>query len=131
MTDTDKLPSTQYLCLEVLASRRRLGERLWTFPTTVLQALRELEKAGLVSLLHGIEPKTVRAQLTEAGERAAIDASYSPPNLTLAQGISTLPATNDELMAWAKAHGLGLSAGVGAVISAVRDDLRKLPGGKS
>nr|WP_221374366.1 hypothetical protein [Actinoplanes polyasparticus] len=131
MIDTDKLPATQYLCLEVLASRRRLGERLWTFPTSVLQALRELEKAGLVSLMSGIEPKTVRAWLTEDGERAAIDASYSPPHLTLAQGIDTLPVGNDDLMAWARDHGLGLSAGVGAVISHIRHDLRKLPGGKS
>ena len=30
--DTDSLPPTQYLVLDVLAARYRLGENAWTFP---------------------------------------------------------------------------------------------------
>lgn len=127
--DVDALPPTKYLILEVLAARYRTGEHLWTFPKSVAKPLRELEHAGLVSLMGGIEPHTLRAKLTDKGIRETLSATYYPPHMTLAQGVDTLPSSNDDLMTWACSHGLGLSAGVGAVISAVRYDLRKLPGG--
>ena len=37
--DTDSLPPTQYLVLEVLAARARLGEACWTFPSRLKPAL--------------------------------------------------------------------------------------------
>lgn len=130
MTDVDNLPPTRWLALELLVARHRLGERLWTFPSSCGSALRALEQAGLVIVMSGCVEHTLRARLTEQGIREAVSLSYTPPHLTLAQGIDTLPASNDELHDWAARHGLGLSAGVGAVIEAVRRDLRKLPGGQ-
>lgn len=130
MNDNNKLPPTQYLILEVLAARYRTGEHLWTFPVSVGKQLRELEAAGLVSLMNGVAPRTHRAKLTEKGIRATIETGYSPPHLTLAEAIDTLPVTNDDMFAWVREHGLSLSAGCGAVINSVRDDLRKLAGGQ-
>jgi hypothetical protein len=131
MPDIDSLPPVKYMILEVLAARYRTGETWWTFPTTVAKHLRELEHAGLVSLMHGVTEKTLRVSLTDKGIRETISATYYPPHLTLDQGIDTLPATNDEFHDWMRRHGLGHGAGVGAVINAVRHDLRQLPGGRA
>ena len=78
--DTDNLPPTQYLILEVLAARHRLGEQLWTFPTRLRSYVERLADLGLVGWKSGIAPKTVMVWLTEAGGRAAMDESYVPPN---------------------------------------------------
>jgi DNA-binding MarR family transcriptional regulator len=77
--DVDRLPRSQYLALEVLAARHRLGEQFWTFPTRVSQPVRELEKTGLVSINSSVTEKTVRVALTEAGKAAAMSDSYQPP----------------------------------------------------
>ncbi len=129
MTDVDNLPPTRWLALELLVARHRLGERLWTFPSSCGKALRALEAAGLVIVMSGSVEHTLRARLTEQGIRALISPTYNVPNLTLAQGIDTLPATDDQIFEWLKRHGFGHGAGVGMVINAVRRDLRKLPGG--
>lgn len=78
--NVDLLAPTQYLVMEVLAARARLGETLWTFPSNVSDAIQSLERKGLVQPMHGIEPKTVRASLTEAGKAAALSATYSAPS---------------------------------------------------
>jgi hypothetical protein len=129
--DTDQMPPTQILVLEVLAARYRCGEKIWTFPTSLNRALLALQSAGLVHMFGGAAPKTVRARLTDKGLTEVLDLTYTPPSMTLAQAIDTLPTSNEDLMAWAREHGLGLSAGVGAVIAAIRMDLRKLPGGRA
>jgi hypothetical protein len=88
--DTDDLPPTQYLILEVLAARWRTGAELWTFPNRLRWALLALADAGLIALLSGVEPRTVRARLTEAGRRAALDGTYEPPSPLLRQLTSAL-----------------------------------------
>jgi len=77
--DVDALPPTQYLVLEVLAARHRLGENLWPFRSTLAPALRRLEQLGLVWTMHGSVENTVRAGLTEAGRDAVLSSTYIPP----------------------------------------------------
>ncbi|WP_250029745.1 hypothetical protein [Paractinoplanes maris] len=71
----------------------------------------------------------ILAQVAEAHLAEAHPAADEGAVLTLAQGIDTLPTANDQYLDWMRRHGLGHAAGVGAVISAVRQDLRQLPGG--
>lgn len=80
MTDVDTLPPTQQLILEVFAGRYRLGEQVWTFPTTLRKPLSELADRGLVTVLNGIAEKSVRARLTDAGKALMLDERYRPPN---------------------------------------------------
>jgi hypothetical protein len=77
--DTDSLPPTQYLVLEVLAARHRTGETTWSFPTSVERALLALQSAGLVDTFGSTRPKTVRVRLTEAGKTAVLSDTYHPP----------------------------------------------------
>lgn len=78
--DTDKLPPTQYLILEVLAAHYRLGETTWSFPTSTERALLALQSAGLVDTFGSTRPKTVRARLTEAGKAAVLAEGHRPAN---------------------------------------------------
>lgn len=77
--DTDRLPPTQYLILEVLAARHRLGETTWSFPTSLERPLLALQSAGLVDTFGSTRPKTVRARLTDAGRAAALLDGYETP----------------------------------------------------
>lgn len=79
--DVDNLPPTQYLVLEVLAARHRLGEQLWTFPASVAPAIRALEQHGLVTLMNGIAPASIRALLTDEGRKHVLLPGYVPPIL--------------------------------------------------
>jgi hypothetical protein len=81
VTDIDALPPVQYLILEVLAARYRLGEHLWTFPSIIGRHVDALNAAGLVDRLNGITPKTVRARLTGKGLAAVLDDGYPLPDL--------------------------------------------------
>lgn len=127
---TDNLPPAQYLILEVLAARYRCGEHLWTFPSNLSRHLKALEAAGLIHVMHGDTAGTRRARLTDKGLAESLSTGYNVPTPTLAQALDTLPASNDDYLAWMRAHGLGHGAGVATVISAVRDDLRKLAEGE-
>lgn len=118
--DVDKLPPTQYLILEVLAARHRTGEPFWTFPNL-----------GLITTMSSPAPRTYRAKLTDQGIATALSATYDVPVPTLAQAIETLPATDDEYLAWMRRRGIGHGAGIGTVISHIRHDLRKLLAGKA
>jgi hypothetical protein len=129
MSKVDNLSPTQYLLMEVLAARFRTGEPFWTFPTRLRWHALALADLGLVDVLSSPAPRTFRAELTDMGLSAAVDLTYSVPMPTLAQAIDTLPATNDEFLAWMREHGLGHGAGIGAVINAVKADLRKLAAG--
>lgn len=80
MTDVDNLPPTQYLILDVLAARFRLGEPLWTFPSSAGPALRKLEQTGLVTLMNSPVEHSVRARLTERGKQLVVTEAYRPPN---------------------------------------------------
>jgi DNA-binding MarR family transcriptional regulator len=77
--DSDDLPPVRALILEVLGARHRTGETLWTFQSHLRPHLSALEAAGLISVMHGIEPRTLRARLTEAGKQAALAADYLTP----------------------------------------------------
>lgn len=79
VVDMDRLPITQYLVLEVLAARHRLGEHGWTFPTSARRAVDALGALGLVSATAGFMPKTLLVWLTEAGRETALAPDYVPP----------------------------------------------------
>ena len=76
--DVDALPLTQYLIIETLAARHRLGEPFWTFPNRVKPMLRKLADAGWVSFESAVT-NDVRARLTDAGRVGAFDGRYSAP----------------------------------------------------
>lgn len=78
--DPDRLPPTQYLILDVLAARYRLGEPYWSFPTSVRWALLGLQDAGLVEILGTAAPRAFRVRLTAAGKKLVVTDTYSPPN---------------------------------------------------
>lgn len=77
--DVDTLPPTQYLVMEVLAARYRLGETCWTFPTRLNATIMALGEAGLVWDVGGNVPQTTRVMLTDAGKRAVLLDGYEPP----------------------------------------------------
>lgn len=47
---SDGLTPTEYLVLDVLSARRRLGERMWSFQRDTLRTLRSLEAKGYIGL---------------------------------------------------------------------------------
>jgi hypothetical protein len=77
--DVDTLPPTQYLILETLAARLRLGETRWPFPRRLLPALNVLENLGLLWFESDVAPGVYRAALTAAGRGAILRATYKPP----------------------------------------------------
>lgn len=79
MPDVNGLPPTQYLIMETLAARARLGESIWPFPTRLAPAVRALEDRGLAAGIHGNVPGFIRARLTDAGREATLSATYRPP----------------------------------------------------
>ncbi len=82
--DIDTLPPTQYLILDVLAARRRLGEQFWTFPDRLKPAVQARERAGLVWARSGPAPNAFQVWPTAAFQ-ALMDASeYRTP--TVADG---------------------------------------------
>lgn len=80
MTDVKRTP-TQHLVLDVLAARYRLGEHMWTFPTSCKSAINFLTEQGLVGQMHGVIEHTLRAWLTEAGKAAVLSKTYVPPGV--------------------------------------------------
>ena len=76
----DSLPPTQYLILEVLAARTRLGEHFWTFPTTLRPHVRRLCAAGLVNWEDRGED--LRVSLTDDGRSVALFGDYELPDVT-------------------------------------------------
>lgn len=78
--ETDDLPPTQYLILEVLAARYRTGETHWTFPAKLRPQMEALERLGLIGWKSGVEYGTVRAWFTDEGRAASISPTYVSPN---------------------------------------------------
>ena len=72
------LPPTQYLIMDVLAARTRLGEAMWTFPTSVRPALNALRDRGFLWWKSGVGPYTCEAFLTDAGRAEALYEGYVP-----------------------------------------------------
>jgi hypothetical protein len=59
-----ELTPTEYLTMEVLAARFRLGQSMWTFPKNVRPTLVRLESQGLIGWKSGVVQDTCRAWLT-------------------------------------------------------------------
>ena len=79
MTDAeliDAMPVTQYLIMDTLAARWRLGEEFWTFPRKVMPMLRKLSDEGWVHWQGGVNQGTVVASLTHRGMKATLTPSY-------------------------------------------------------
>jgi hypothetical protein len=79
MADVDSLPPVQYLILDVLAARTRLGETHWTFPSRLRPALQALAGKGLVWWKNGTAERTCQAFLTDAGREAVLMDGYAVP----------------------------------------------------
>lgn len=77
--DVDKLPPTQYLILELLAARYRLGETYWTFTDRVRPAADKLQNAGLIEVGSSPAPYAFQARFTEAGRLAWLSGDYVSP----------------------------------------------------
>lgn len=75
----DALPPTQYLVLEVLAARERLGEHYWTFRTRDRPAIAALEELGLVWSRSAPTPNAVQVSLTDKGRAEVLAESYAAP----------------------------------------------------
>lgn len=76
-----KLTPTEDLIMELLAARARLGEPVWTFDVRVKHQIAHLEELGLLTLMHDIVERTVRASLTDKGRDEYLSAPYNPPIL--------------------------------------------------
>ena len=68
--DIESLTPSEYLMMEVLAARHRLGEAWWTFPKDQSPTARKLEARGLVWSKSGVAQGTIRVCLTSTGVRA-------------------------------------------------------------
>lgn len=73
------LPPTQYLIMEVLAARHRLGEVLWTFPTSVRPAMEQLARRQLIGWKSGVAPESIQAWLTDIGRKHVLLPDYTSP----------------------------------------------------
>ncbi|MEU0078443.1 hypothetical protein ABZY58_11150 [Micromonospora tulbaghiae] len=79
--EVDNLPPTQYLMLEVLAARYRLGEQSWSFPKNQRHIAEQLARTGLVSWKSSPAPETILVWFTDAGKKLMLDRPYTPPIL--------------------------------------------------
>ncbi|GGM52651.1 hypothetical protein ACFFX1_55430 [Dactylosporangium sucinum] len=79
--DVDRLPPTQYLILEILAARYRLGEHTWSFPSRLGAAGEALAALGLIVWTSHPAPDARRAWLTDAGKAAMLTGDYQPPDV--------------------------------------------------
>lgn len=79
--DVDRLPPTQYLVLEVLAARYRLGEHTWSFPARLNAAGEALAQLGLIVWTSHPAPDARRAWLTDAGKSAVLSDGYQVPDV--------------------------------------------------
>ena len=77
--DIDGLPPTQYLVMDVLAARARLGEPYWTFPSRMRPTMRALAGRGLLWWQRGPARLTIWAFLTPEGRTAVLHDGYKSP----------------------------------------------------
>lgn len=76
MIETDVTP-TEYLVLETLAARYRLGEKVWPFPRRLRYVLSSLERKGLIGYKNGVVEKTENAWLTHQGRLECLSETYA------------------------------------------------------
>ena len=77
--DIGALSPTEYLIMDVLAARARLGETCWTFPSRLRPVIESLARCGLLWWKPGIVERTVLAFLTDAGRTAVLSDTYTTP----------------------------------------------------
>lgn len=118
MTEDRELPPTLYLIVEVLAARARTGDDLWSFPSTLALPLRHLEDRGLVSVMHGIAPASLRARLTEEGRKYSLRPGFTPAN----GGIDRLRRALTYIAEFAEER-TDIVIGMGAIASTARKAL--------
>lgn len=87
-----ELPPAQYLMLETLAARYRLGEPRWTFPRSHTRFARALADKGLAWWESGIVEDTIEVTLTDAGRERALNPEYAPPDSLAADSELALAA---------------------------------------
>lgn len=77
------LTPMQQLVMEVLASRHRLGHKIWTFANnnTLAKAFKALRERGYIETMPGVVQYTVRATLTGKGRDLVLDPHYVAPIL--------------------------------------------------
>jgi hypothetical protein len=78
-TGPDDLPPTEYLMMEVLAARLRLGETHWTFPRRLRDVARSLEAKGYVSWKSGVAEGTIMVWASLDAEAMFLSPTYVPP----------------------------------------------------
>lgn len=73
----DGLTPTEYLVMDIMVARYRLGDDSWTFPTEVGPALERLSQRGYLSYKSGVVYRTLHAWLSEEGAKATkLDQPY-------------------------------------------------------
>lgn len=77
--DVDSLPPTEYLIMDALAARARLGETHWTFPSRLRAAMVSLADRDLLWWQRGPTPRTIQAFLTGEGRAAVLYENYKDP----------------------------------------------------
>lgn len=65
----DAFTPTEYLVMEVLVARWRLGLDTWTFPTQLRKTLYNLARDGFLNYKSGIAPGSLNVWLTEQGAK--------------------------------------------------------------
>jgi len=65
----DGLTPTEYLVLDVMVGRYRLGDDGWTFPTTVRPALERLSQRDFLNYKSGVVQGTLLAWLSADGAK--------------------------------------------------------------
>ena len=76
----DALPPTQYLILDVLAARLRLGETSWTFPANLRAHANRLEEARWVQVDAGPQGR-IRLLPTDRLRATMAATNYRPPTV--------------------------------------------------
>lgn len=77
-TIRDILPPNQYLIMEVCAARYRLGEKSWTFPASLTNAVRSLEIRRMVTWKQGTVPNTIQVTINKSGLKTFLSSEYAP-----------------------------------------------------
>lgn len=73
----DGLTPTEWLVLDLLVARRRLGANVWSFPSELRPTLRRLESSGFIGFKHGVVAGTLLAWLIDGGPADAWTAPTS------------------------------------------------------
>ena len=82
-----QLTPAEYLAMEALIARARLGESYWTFPSSITPTARRLEALGLIGWKSGIVERTILMWIRDDVRTELLSYPYEPPSGTV--NIST------------------------------------------